>query len=264
MRKAILALAALAAASSAQAGWFDDCDAQASRNAAAGANGVTRVVIIGRAGYLHIEGRSGAMEVRASGTACASNDSQLRDTNLTATRNGSEIRIEAVVARGDDDGSWFGGGTSPHLDFTVTLPEGIAVDVKDSSGELTISDVGDATVDDSSGSIDIRNVRGNLSVRDSSGEIDISEVSGDVRIPRDSSGSIDIKHVGGSVTIDDDSSGSIDIRDVKRNVTIGDDGSGSIYVSDVGGDFSVASKGSGSISHDGIRGRVNVPSRHRE
>jgi len=259
MRALIVALATLAAAS-AHADWFGtDCPKQAERSAAQPAAGVTKVVIVGRAGFLHIEGHPGAGEVKANGTACASMDEQLAGVLLKGSRSGSEVRIEAVMP--NQEGSWF--SSSPKLDFTVSLPAGVAVDVVDSSGELTISNVGDAKVEDSSGSIDIRKVAGNLSVRDSSGEIDIEDVSGDVRIPDDGSGSIHIERVGGSVTIDEDGSGSIEVRDVKRNVTIGTDGSGSIEVADVGGDFNVGSKGSGSVDYERVRGRVAVPDRHR-
>jgi DUF4097 and DUF4098 domain-containing protein YvlB len=258
MRTLIFALATLAAASTAHAGWFDACDESAPRNAASSAAGVTRIVIVGRAGFLHIEGRNGASEVRAEGTACASERDMLRDVTLTMTRNGSELRVEANIPEHDGHGFFY---SSPQLDFTVTLPSGVPIDVKDSSGDLTIRNVGDATVDDSSGGIEIRGIHGNLTLRDSSGDIDIEDVSGDVRIPEDGSGCIDIARVGGSVTIDEDGSGSIDIREVKRNVLIGNDGSGSIDVNDVGGDFSVRSKSSGGVSYDRVSGRVDVPRR---
>lgn len=236
-----------------------DCQYDAGRKAAQSAAGVTKVEIVGRAGYLHIEGRPGASEIRADGQACAPIEEELAGIVLKATRSGSTVRIEAIVPE-HDSSFW---QSSPKLDFDVTLPAGIAVDVVDSSGELTISNVGDLKVDDSSGGIEIRHTTGNVRVRDSSGEIVIEDVRGDVYIPQDSSGSIEITGVTGGVTIDEDSSGSIDIRNVQRNVAIGSDGSGTIDVTDVGGDFTVGSKGSGSIDYDNVRGKVSVPSRHR-
>ena len=236
-----------------------DCQYDAGRKAAQSAAGVTKVEIVGRAGYLHIEGRPGASEIRADGQACAPIEEELAGMALRATRSGSTVRIEAIVP--DHEGTFF--QSSPKLDFEVTVPAGIAVDVVDSSGELTVANVGDLKVEDSSGSIEIRHTTGNVRVRDSSGEIVIDDVRGDVYIPQDSSGDIEIRRVGGGVTIDEDSSGSIDIRDVQRNVNIGSDGSGSIDVTDIGGDFTVGSKGSGSVEYDNVRGRVSVPARHR-
>ena len=63
----------LFAATTASAGLFSDCSFSEKRNVAAPSAGVTRIVIIGRAGWLHINGRRGAAQVIASGTACAPN-----------------------------------------------------------------------------------------------------------------------------------------------------------------------------------------------
>ena len=98
MRALILAVSTFTAAVSAQAGLFNDCDQSASRNVSSPAGGISRVVIVGRAGYLHIEGHSGASEIRAEGTACAPDSSSLRDTKLVLTRNGSELRRQIQSA----------------------------------------------------------------------------------------------------------------------------------------------------------------------
>jgi hypothetical protein len=239
MRAIAIALT-LFTATAAHAGWLDPCEHDAARSASQSAAGVKRVVIIGRAGFLHIEGRAGATEIKANGTACAPIEEQLAGTRLTATRSGSEVTIEAIVSQQDD--SFF--SPSPRLDFTVTLPAGIEINVADTSGEMTISNVGNARVVDTSGGMEIRKVTGNLSVRDTSGEIVVEDVSGDVHIPSDSSGSISIERVGGSVTIDEDGSGSINVSDVRGNFTLG-------------------SKGSGSVDYSRVAGRVSVPDRHR-
>jgi hypothetical protein len=233
--------AATLLATTAQAGWFgSDCQHQAERSAVQSAAGVTRVAIIGRAGFLHIEGKQGATEIRARGTACASIDELLVAITFKATRSGSTVTIEAMVPNESD--SFF--TSSPYLDTTVTVPAGMAVDVADTSGDLTIRNTGQTDVADRSGGIEIRHVTGNVTVRDTSGDIVIEDVTGNVHIPSDSSGSIDVRHVGGSVTIDEDGSGSIDVNDV-------------------GGNFVVDRKGSGSISYDGVRGKVSVPMKHR-
>jgi hypothetical protein len=230
---------ALFSATAAHADWLGQCDHEAARSASQSAAGVNKVVIIGRAGFLHIEGHAGATEIKANGTACASSDAVLAGTRLSATRSGAVVTVEAVIPEQNEFFS-----SSARLDFTVTLPAGMEIDVSDTSGEMTISNVGNARVVDTSGGIEIHKVTGNLSVRDTSGEIEIEDVTGDVRIPSDSSGSISIERVGGSVTIDED-------------------GSGSVNVSDVRGDFTLGSKGSGSVDYSRVGGRVSVPDRHR-
>jgi hypothetical protein len=196
MRALIVTL--LLTATAAHAGWFDsDCQELAERSAAEPAAGVTRVVIIGRAGFLHVEGRAGVREIRATGRACAPIEEFLVGVLLKASRAGSVVTIEAIVPK--KESSTFASETK--LDFTVTLPAGMPVDVADTSGDLTVSDVGNARVADSSGSMLIRHVRGNLTVRDTSGDIDVDDVSGDFTIEAKTSGRVDYKRVSGRVTV---------------------------------------------------------------
>jgi hypothetical protein len=247
---------ALCMAATASADVFRDCSFSETRNVAAPASGVSRIVIIGRAGYLHINGRRGAGEVRASGTACASSRDMLSETKLTLSRGGSELRIEAETP--DHSGIF----SSAKLDFDVTVPDNIALRVEDGSGDLTIDNVGSTDLTDGSGGIIIRNVAGDLSVRDGSGDIKIDNVSGNVRIS-DGSGDINVSGAG-SVEISNDGSGGVDIRNVKHDVHIGNKGSGSIEVSDVGGNFHVGNEGGGSIDWHRVAGHVDVPERFRK
>ncbi|HEY3054767.1 MAG TPA: hypothetical protein VGK31_02420 [Thermoanaerobaculia bacterium] len=257
MRVRLLALILVFAAASARADLFG-CNDSAARRVSAPAAGVTRVVVIGRAGSLRISGRAGARDVVATGTACASSKSLLNDIQLRSQQNGSDLRIEAVIP--EHSGFFFGAGEAK-LDFEVTVPESIALDVRDGSGELVIENVGDLKVDDGSGELTIRGVHGNASVTDGSGALTVADVSGDLRI-HDGSGAIEIERIGGNVVIDD-GSGGISVRNVQRSVTIEDDGSGSVDVNDVRGDFTVESKGSGSVDYERIGGKVSVPRRHR-
>src|SRR5213596_576865 len=84
-------------AASATAGFFNDCNYTAARSASVSTAGATRIVIIGRAGELRVNGSRGVSEARAKGTACSSERDNLNDITLLATRSGSEVRIEAKV-----------------------------------------------------------------------------------------------------------------------------------------------------------------------
>jgi len=261
MKNAALIVTFLLTAGVARAGWFDDCDHRAHRSAQAGMAGVSHVIVIARAGSLRVEGRDGVRVVAASGEACADDDDVLRDTTLTATRSGSTLTVEAHVP--SLSGWSFFGNSSPTLDFTVTLPPNVPVDITDTSGGMTVVNVGTCSIDDTSGEIDVRRVHGNLTIRDTSGGIFVDDVAGSVHVPRDTSGELSVQNVGGDVSIDEKGSGSVTIGRVKRNVWIGHKGSGSIYVSDVGGDFTVDHKGSGSIDYARVAGHVTIPERHR-
>jgi hypothetical protein len=131
MRTALFATIALAA-TTASAGIFSDCDHTAARNVSTPVSGATRIIVVGHAGTLKVEGRAGVAEVRASGTACASSSSLLDDVQLRATRSGSEVRIEAEIPENliMEEAS---------LDFTVTLPNNVPVFVEDGSGSLEIA-----------------------------------------------------------------------------------------------------------------------------
>jgi len=247
--RTLTTLALLLTAATASADIFGDCSFTEKRNVAAPTAGVSRIVIIGRAGYLHVNGRRGAGEVRASGTACASSRDILSDTKLTLSLSGSELRVEAETP--DNSGIF----SSAKLDFDVTVPDNVALRVEDGSGDLTIDNV-------ASGDIVIRNVIGDLSVRDGSGNMNIDNVSGNVHIS-DGSGNIDVNGAG-SVEISNDGSGSADIRNVKHDVHIGNKGSGNVEVSDVGGNFHVGNKGGGSIDWKRVAGHVDVPERFRK
>ena len=256
MRALLIALAALIA----NAAHGADCQEFAERTALQPAAGIERVVVIGRAGFLHIEGRDGTTEIRATGRACAPIEELLVGIRLSASRSGSTVTIEASVPR--QESSTF--ASAPRLDFTVTLPAGMAVDVADTAGDLEISNIGTARVIGTAGRIGIREIKGNLIVRNASGEIAVDGVTGDVRVPSHSSGNLSIEHVGGSVAIGQDGSGSIEVRNVKRNVVIASDSSGAVVVTDVGGDFTLRSQDRGSVRYERVAGRVSVPRQRRK
>ncbi|HVS30814.1 MAG TPA: hypothetical protein VMS98_05105 [Thermoanaerobaculia bacterium] len=236
MKKALLTLPLLLAATAASASPFG-CRETASRRVSENAAGVTRVVVIGRAGSLRIAGQPGATQVTASGTACSSDARFLEQVRLDLRRNGSEVVIEAVIPERVAIFSW----TGASLDFEVSLPAHLPLDVRDGSGGLEIRNVGELEVVDGSGEIEIYGVNGNARVKDGSGHLTIEDVSGSVEIS--------------------DGSGSIEVRNVGRDVHVKVDGSGGIEVSDVRGNFTVDRKGSGGIHYERVGGKVSIPRR---
>ncbi len=231
-----------------------DCNHSEKRSGSLSLDGIEKVEVIARAGSLEVIGKSGLSTIRAKGEACASREKYLDDIRLRVTKRGSTAIVEVEIPR---ISSW-GWTVSRSLDLVVEVPEGIAVDIDDSSGSMEVRNVGDLYIDDSSGGIEIYDISGEAEIRDGSGSITVTKVAGDVRI-NDGSGSIDIRDVDGSVIIEDDGSGSIDIENVLKDVIIEDDGSGSIYVSHVRGDFTVRDDGSGGIRFNDIDGRVRIP-----
>lgn len=265
----IVAAMALALAAPAVA---DRCAHKAQREASIDLSGAELVEVIARAGSLDIIGRDGLNEVRAKGTACASDDALLSKTVITTRREGDSVLIIAEIP--EQKGGWM--GESAYLDLSVEVPSDVALKVIDSSGDLEIERVaslnlhdssggavirdvdGDIWLEDSSGSLKITNVAGHINLTDSSGDMRLDGVEGDIVIESDSSGDIDIDG-GRSVNIEQDSSGNIDVRNIHEDVTVGTDSSGSITVKDIGGDFVVGRDGSGGINYSSVAGKVDVP-----
>ncbi|MEO8378196.1 MAG: hypothetical protein ABI779_00905 [Acidobacteriota bacterium] len=255
-------------------GLWDDCSYKAARRVTSPASGISRVVIHAGSGWLKVDGTQGVTQIVAAGTACSSDEDFLPRMTLTLRRAGSDLHVTADIP----DKSVIFGFFSAQLDFGVTLPAGLPVVIEDDSGWMKVANVGTTTIDDDSGSIEVRNVRGDLTIHDDSGAIEIDGVTGNVTV-EDDSGELTVKNVNGSVEIEDDSgsivvasvqgslrireddSGSITVQNVKRDVLIDDDGSGSIDVADVGGNFTVGHKSSGGIDYVRVGGKVRIPER---
>jgi hypothetical protein len=287
-----LALVALSLGAPAQA-----CEVRAERAVEGSIDGVKQLIVRAGAGELIVEGTAGRRSISASGVACGRNERQVERLQLRISREGDALILTTEIPEGFNPFNWF--ASDGWIDLTVNVPAGMAIDIEDSSGSAKISKVGSTRITDSSGELDIDNVRGDLIVGDGSGEItvrnvqgmvrladasgDVSiiDVTGDVIVTTDGSGDIQISDVRGSVTIGDDASGSIRIERVGGSVKIEQDASGDIYVAhvkhdfsvlsdssgdieaaDVEGNFSVDEPGSGSIKHERIGGEVRLPSTH--
>jgi len=228
-------LIAMFVTSLASAGWSDYEEV---RNLDLSANGIKKLSINSGAGSMDVRGIDGIdkIAVKARIVVQHKDDADAvrfieKNMTLTLRQDGSEARLEALF-----DSHIFGWGADAYIVLNVSVPKGMAVDIDDSSGSMDVADIeGDVSIDDGSGSIDVRNVA-NLKIDDGSGSISVEDASGDVSIV-DGSGSITVRHVGGSVTIDD--------------------GSGSINVSDVENDLIIIDDGSGGLTHSNVRGKVD-------
>lgn len=258
MKQAIRAFVVVAVALGAPALALADCEVEDPRDATVDAAGASSIKVDARAGSLRIEGRPGSGKVVVRGTACTSDRSLLDGIRLVAERRAGVVHIEAVLP--DHDHSGWGWRRYAGLNLVIEVPDGLPLDVSDSSGDATVERVASLRIEDSSGELAIRHVRGDVTVDDSSGELEIEDVGGTVRI-RDTSGEIQVRDAG-AVIIESDGSGGIDIAKVRGNVLVKDDGSGGIQVEDVGGDLTVEEDGSGGVHHGGVQGRVRIAGRH--
>ena len=217
------------------------------------------LAISAAAGDLEVIGVSGIGPAVIHGRVCASKDSWLEQSDVT-TSAGKRAAIDVNLP--NSGGSWLSLGSSyVWMDLTIEVPEDLALDVKDSSGDMLLKNIAAIQINDSSGDIEVESSRGSVSISDSSGDIEIDGADGDVTIESDSSGDIEAMDINGSVLVKSDSSGDIEVSHVSDNVVVERDSSGDISADDVGGDFRVLKDGSGSISSSGVEGEVDIPAK---
>lgn len=260
--------------SRAQASWTgqSDCRFEEERSVDSPAASLRELRVVSGSGSLEVVGVEGLTEVQAVARACASHEEFLSDLRLTTEVSGSTLLLETHYP---DFSGWRSGNRYARLDLRVEVPVGMAADIRDGSGSIDISNLGNLTIQDGSGEVVVNGIMGDLVIEDGSGELEIQNVSGSVAVEDgsgeitlegigsdveidDSSGEIQIRGVDGSVTLQD-SSGGVEIAEVGGSVRVVADGSGGIVVNGVGGDFVVERDGSGDIRYSGVEGTVDIP-----
>lgn len=231
---------------------WNDCKFSAERKGGVDARGAERVEIRARAGDLTVRPAAGTA-VGAAGRACASRQEFLDATQLDVRRDGDVIRVQVQTP---DTMSGIG-ILYAYLDLQVVVPEGLTVEITDSSGDIEIDDVRVVRIIDSSGDIVARRLPADVEIDDSSGDILVEDAAGAVRVT-DSSGDIVIRGAS-SAHIPKDSSGDISIERISGNVLIERDSSGDVIVSNVGGDFELQADGSGQVRVTDVKGSVRLP-----
>lgn len=217
------------------------------------------LAISATAGDLDIVGVSQSGQVIIHGRVCASKESWLEQSKIITTAG---KHAEIIVDLPDSSGSWTSFGSSyAWMDLHIEVPQDLALDIKDSSGDMLLQNIAAVEIKDSSGDIEVESARGTISISDSSGDIEIEGAEGDLTIESDSSGDIDVIDINGNVLVKSDSSGDIEVSDVSNDFVVERDSSGDISAEDVGGDFRVLKDGSGDIDSRGVEGEVDIPSK---
>ncbi|GJM21680.1 MAG: hypothetical protein DHS20C15_15950 [Planctomycetota bacterium] len=210
--------------------------------------GITELHIVSEAGAVEVFGSAAAAEVQLDGVAKASSQAALENLRMVATREGSTLRLEAVLA--------------PDLhndrvayEMRLQVPSQLALRIADGSGSIRAEDVGPLVIADGSGSITLQRVAGDVTLVDGSGSIVLKDIDGSVTLT-DGSGSVTITQVRGGVHVLADGSGSMTLEGVDGDVRIDADGSGSISVVNIAGDVFLGPTGSGGFVHKGVQGNV--------
>ena len=296
MRKSILLLAgASLLVVSLAAGAAEQCRYSAPRNAEIDAAGLKRLSVEIGPDDLMIRGEPGSTKITVRGTACASSQDWLKDVKLETARHGDTA---SIVARDGDHHvvvSLFGGSYA-YLKLDVRVPQSMAVQLQEGSGDADVAGIQSLDASVGSGDLKVNGIAGELGMTVGSGDVVASDVgsvnlsgvgSGDVKVDgvrgdahagSVGSGDLGLRNVKGSVSVGSIASGDATIdgvgggvearsvgsgdfiaRNVKGNVSMGAVASGDVTADRVDGDFSVGSVGSGDIHHHGVKGKVSIP-----
>jgi len=255
MKKHLALLAALAAGS-AQA-W--DCEFEKDIEASLNLADSEKLTVTAAAGDLEIVGHAGTTEARVRGKLCASEEEWLEQAELI-TEGGRDASITVSLPDSGNGWSWTG-RQYVYMDLEIDVPATLALEIRDSSGDVEIEGTGAVTLEDSSGDIDIENVTGDVVLDDSSGDIDLLAITGNVTVRQDSSGDIEGRRIEGAVRVEKDSSGDIRFEQVRDDFVVERDSSGDIVAETVGGDFRVLKDSSGDIRSHDVSGAVDIPDR---
>lgn len=213
------------------------------------------LAVVAGAGDLEILGDPGADRVTVEARICASKPEWAEEAGVAMSSEG-DARVEVIIPKRSGMGGW--GDNYLYIDLVLRVPADLALDVRDSSGDVDMRGVGAVTLKDSSGDIEISQAT-SVVVEDSSGDIELDGITGDVTVAQDSSGDIRGRDVGGSVVVARDSSGDIRFRDVRNDFLVERDSSGDVVAEGIGGDFAVLADGSGEIRHSDVMGSVDIP-----
>lgn len=132
-----------------------------------------------------------------------------------------------------------------YVDFTLRIPAGVSVDVENTVGDVSATDVnGDVRAETGSGRVVVRGIDGAVEADTGSGSVEVEDVTGEVSADT-GSGGVTVSNVRGDVHADT-GSGSITLRDIDGREVEADTGSGRIEFERVSGNI-LADTGSGDI-----------------
>jgi len=181
---------------------------------------------------------------------------------LRMEQKGSKVEVE------------FKGRDSDHIQFEITIPSELNLDLSTGGGNIDLKNDLKGTIDAStgggnisakniSGKTDLTTAGGNISVGNINSTADISTAGGDLRVGN-INGTADLSTAGGNVKVGN-VSGNADVSTAGGNISVGNiDGNadistagGNIKVNKVSGTADVNTAG-GNISLDGATGKVKT------
>lgn len=277
MRKVAAALIASSLLVFASIAGAEECRYSAPRNADIDAAGLHSLLLRLGSSDLDIQGVQGLNRIEVRGTACASDQSWLKNLQISTGRSGDQAIVDAE--RHDISTSIFNlfGSSYAYIKLQVRVPAALAVQVHSGSGDVQAKNLASLDFHSGSGDLIADHVQGALELQlgsadarandvgsvvlngTGSGDVHVDGVRGDVRADHSGSGDLQFSNVRGSVRVGSTGSGDVTLSDIGRDAEVGSTGSGDVSANGVGGNFTVRSTGSGDIRYHDVKGKVDVP-----
>ena len=116
------------------------------------------------------------------------------------------------------------------VDFTIYIPEGIAIDVKNSFGDIDVEGCGRTVIKNSNGNITVKDCYENVVIKASFGEIEVENIEGNITVVN-SNGNIKVNEAEGKVDANT-SFGNVNVEMVKGDIkAVSSNGNIKIYES---------------------------------
>lgn len=194
---------------------------------------ITRDYATGDQAVLHVESRSGAVNVEGHDSESVhveaivhvwSDLAEEADEAASLVERGIEHDRHRVIARAPslphtEGWSLWGGRRGSRVDYHVRVPQQTAVRVLSRSGRVQISGTqGRVHVESMSGRCSIRRVQGDVTVTVRSGGISLEQISGAISVEA-KSGRIEASHITGDLRAEA-RSGSVDLRDIRGDLAV--------------------------------------------
>ncbi|MEP7137273.1 MAG: DUF4097 family beta strand repeat-containing protein [Chloroflexota bacterium] len=140
-------------------------------------------------------------------------DAEVKGVKYTIEQSGNTITLKYEIP----DSMNFRNNVNT-VDFVVTVPNEVTVDIKDNNGEVNIASTkGNVTVKNDFGNITLENIAGALSAKTNSGEVNATSItagSENINLSSDF-GAVTLKKAGGKNITLDSNSGTITLSEVR-------------------------------------------------
>ena len=141
-------------------------------------------------------------------------DAEVKGVKYTIEQSGNTITLKYEIP----DSMNFRNNVNT-VDFVVTVPNEVTVDVKDNNGEVSVAGTkGSVTIKNDFGNITLENIEGALSAKTNSGEVNAASITagtGNIDLSSDF-GNIILKKAGGKDITLDSNSGTITLSEVRE------------------------------------------------